>query len=521
MSTRGRTAASILAFTVAFSVLPLAQALNKPDSLRLEPVKPAPVRASGVCVYPVRPAPITMPENLRSLLVGEVESNDFLGLEQTLPLSEAEPAVDVAGWIANGVDVDLFKITMREGDLLDAQMATGSVVDSILAVFDATGTLIVANDDDSPPGGGSQSATYPVSSPLLRTSSFNPKITWVAPADGDYILLVQGYDETETGPYTMQLRLRRGGFETMAPGEKQIIFVDFDGEVINAQALFGFGNQVAALAPLEGFLAYWGLPNTEATRNAVMDAILAQIEANLEDLRAVVPRLQYELRNSRDHADPFGQPNVSRLIVGGTEAALGIPTIGIAESVDPGNYEREETAVVLLEALATNGSGIAAQNVARAAGTTLIDAIGIGVGNVATHELGHLLGAWHTVNVNYTPCIMDAGGGYLLLNVYETGLDAVLGTADDERSRFVIDFFDEYEGVAFGGSIEHTAHRAAYALAAPLACPADLNGDDVVDGADLGALLGQWGGPGIADLNGDGVVDGADLGVLLGAWGGC
>ena len=49
----------------------------------------------------------------------------------------------------------------------------------------------------------------------------------VAPTDGDYILLVQGYDETETGPYTMQLRLRRGGFETMAPGEKQIIFVDF------------------------------------------------------------------------------------------------------------------------------------------------------------------------------------------------------------------------------------------------------------------------------------------------------
>jgi len=50
----------------------------------------------------------------------------------------------------------------------------------------------------------------------------------------------------------------------------------------------------------------------------------------------------------------------------------------------------------------------------------------------------------------------------------------------------------------------------------------DLNGDGVVDGADLGALLSQWGAvdPGTAaDLNGDGVVDGADLGLLLGAWG--
>ena len=51
--------------------------------------------------------------------------------------------------------------------------------------------------------------------------------------------------------------------------------------------------------------------------------------------------------------------------------------------------------------------------------------------------------------------------------------------------------------------------------------PADLNGDHVVDGGDLGILLAGWGGAGAADLNGDGTVDGADLGVLLGAWGSC
>ena len=55
----------------------------------------------------------------------------------------------------------------------------------------------------------------------------------------------------------------------------------------------------------------------------------------------------------------------------------------------------------------------------------------------------------------------------------------------------------------------------------------DLNGDDVVDGLDLGILLSQWtaaGGPlcGLtfcpADLNLDGVVDGLDLGILLANW---
>jgi hypothetical protein len=47
---------------------------------------------------------------------------------------------------------------------------------------------------------------------------------------------------------------------------------------------------------------------------------------------------------------------------------------------------------------------------------------------------------------------------------------------------------------------------------------ADRNGDGVVDGADLGALLGVWGTPD-GDLTGDGRTDGADLGVLLSAWG--
>jgi hypothetical protein len=55
----------------------------------------------------------------------------------------------------------------------------------------------------------------------------------------------------------------------------------------------------------------------------------------------------------------------------------------------------------------------------------------------------------------------------------------------------------------------------------------DLNGDGVVDGADLGSLLGSWGdcsGSACAtecqaDLDCSGTVDGADLGALLGSWG--
>lgn len=51
------------------------------------------------------------------------------------------------------------------------------------------------------------------------------------------------------------------------------------------------------------------------------------------------------------------------------------------------------------------------------------------------------------------------------------------------------------------------------------AADSDLNGDGVVDGADLAALLSVWGTDDpAADLNGDGVVNGTDLATLLAAW---
>jgi hypothetical protein len=50
-------------------------------------------------------------------------------------------------------------------------------------------------------------------------------------------------------------------------------------------------------------------------------------------------------------------------------------------------------------------------------------------------------------------------------------------------------------------------------------CPLDLNGDGVIDGADLGLMLANWGGTGIGDVDCDGDVDGADLGLLLAGWG--
>jgi len=58
----------------------------------------------------------------------------------------------------------------------------------------------------------------------------------------------------------------------------------------------------------------------------------------------------------------------------------------------------------------------------------------------------------------------------------------------------------------------------------PTCRDADLFRNGVINGADLGILLSQWGqAPAgtVSDVNRDGQVDGADLGFLLNAWGPC
>ena len=90
----------------------------------------------------------------------------------------------------------------------------------------------------------------------------------------------------------------------------------------------------------------------------------------------------------------------------------------------------------------------------------------------------------------------------------------------DEVGPYKLDLFPVDEG---GGSAFLPTGPSAkpFLGVAPNPCPADLDHNGVVNGADLGLLLSNWGGSGTGDLNGDGTVDGADLGLLLSAWGPC
>ncbi len=124
-------------------------------------------------------------------------------------------------------------------------------------------------------------------------------------------------------------------------------------------------------------------------------------------------------------------------------------------------------------------------------------------------------GGWHR-HITWT-LLPEAGaevpdtGVYLMeFQLYST--DPAVGTSDS--------FW-----IVFNNDASEEEHDAAIewveANLLPTACPADLNHDGEVGGADLGMLIAQWGDAGSADLNGDGIVNGADLGILIASWGPC
>lgn len=112
---------------------------------------------------------------------------------------------------------------------------------------------------------------------------------------------------------------------------------------------------------------------------------------------------------------------------------------------------------------------------------------------------------------------------------YAGSLGFPVSTASGQGIGFYTSNASFYDGAAwslfsFGPDPNFGVANYVATIEAYKPCTGDLNADGVVDGADLGLLLGAWGevsrgGP--VDLNGDGVVDGADLGLLLGAWGPC
>ena len=339
-----------------------------------------------------------------------------------------------------GVDDDFYAVDLAAGDVIGASV-TGSA--GRLTVYDSAGRESFGSSQDF-------SGIYPSASPL--PGGGNAVADYVAPRAGRYTVAVT----TGAGRYDVTLEAYRPGSELDKRGTVQALFVDFDGARVNT-GIFG-GPGVRQLSPLAGFLGRWGLAASD--ENALINQVLATVRENyVQDLAAKGTNRNFAVRilNSRDHADPFGQPNVSRLIVGGTIAESGINTIGIAQSIDPGNFGHEETALILLDAV-SEPSAPYSFNTYLTPASNKIKFVGTALGNIVSHEAGHYSGSWHVDQFNSVPSLMDQGGNFPVL--YGVGPDNVGGTADDVDVDFNEDVLNPAEG--FTG-IEDTLNRTAWA----------------------------------------------------------
>jgi hypothetical protein len=310
------------------------------------------------------------------------------------------------------VDKDFFAIKLRPGDVLGASVK-GSP--SYLTVYDTTPREVHGSDQDA-------SFIYPLASPL--PGGGNAVTDYVATKAGwHYVGVASG-----SGAYDITVEAYRPPLQGATPN--QTLYLDFDGARVNTGIFGGAGQR--DLSPFAAFLASWGL--TRADEDALIDAVTAGVTENIKkDLQAsgLNAKFKLKIKNSKDNPDPWGQANVSRIVVGGTIDESGVDTIGIAQSIDPGNFETEETALVLLDVLsAPAGDSEASLNTYLTPESNRIAFLGQALSNVISHEAGHFFGDFHTDNQDAMPNLMDAGGtGFATL--FGVGPDGVGGTADD------------------------------------------------------------------------------------------
>lgn len=453
--------------------------------------------------------------------VAEVEPNNTFATAQVLPLGTGQgqrDTIDVSGQLNFGTltprvfpDVDYFAVDLKAGDILD------------IATFGSVGAVDVFYAPNQPWFGAEGDASgagtfYPFESPLQTAGDIT--IAQTVPRDGRYFIQLS-VGATE-GSYTMGLRAYRPVMEQAPIGQKQILFLDFDGASYLRAEFDPTQNGVARLSPMSSFLAGWGL--NASHENILIDKIVAVVEENFNgdlsargnngffDRTGVPGHFGIEIRNSRDHVDEFGiNPYVSRVIIGGTVDEAGVETIGLASSIDIGNFATAETAFMLLDAIADE---IIPFEVAP--GFTILDTISTFIGNVAAHEAGHYFGAWHQDNSNALVSLMDQGGDFA--GFTNLGPDEIFGTLDDNDTDFTNDFFSPAEGVAFGR--EDTINAMAFNLSTGKR-GGGITGRVFSDANRNGTLNAGEGGVGgvlvYADLNGDGVRNGTEPGATTAA----
>ena len=327
------------------------------------------------------------------------------------------------------MDLDYYKINLNEGDLL----SVSSNYSNVLLQVESPLERFVA-------GISALGFVYPSDSPAIKTGASN--IAYTATESGEHTIIIKTSDiARQSADYEILFQREKASSNLLEEGEAQIVFLDFDGATLNGLPFNGI-NENITLSGLSQFLSDFELAASDETQ--LTQEIISVFTDHFGKLLGTLsdgskPKLT--IRNSLEHDDTFGDKNVSRIIIGGSIEELKLATIGIAQSLDPGNFKKEETGIVLLDLLSSEDNKANSLNfLNKDPSISKINLVANAVGTIAAHELGHILSGFHTNNANDTYNIMDAGGNQD--NRLGIGEDGIFGTSDDQAILFQKDEYD-------------------------------------------------------------------------------
>lgn len=350
-------------------------------------------------------------------------------------LTEGPYDLEVTRQSARTADTDVYALPLRKGEVLGTTVE-GSA--GRVAIHGPDGRLLQGSAVD-------QGAILPDDSPLPRGG--NATADHVVERSGLYFVTVSD----GAGDYTATVQASRPAHAERV----QTIYLDFSGPRFDNRVFGAAAVEpgMRKVSPMRDYLSRWGLE--ESDEKAVVEATTKRVRQALRDY---VPGSRVRVVNSLDQPDLFGKPGVSRVIIGGTPEEAGImPSLGLSESVDPGNFAREETAIATPGPM-SQGDEAPSLNAFLTEDSDRVKAVGQSLGNVAAHEAGHFLGSYHTDDLDDSSHVMNTGN---LLHFFAFGEDGFSGTDDDVRNVMGAGRYDPLQG--FFGE-EDTAARTRAAL---------------------------------------------------------